>query len=222
MAALEVNELPASSFTQEWHQRDGWSCGYHAARILEIQRRKLRGERQGLVQSIEAVVSHQRNLVMHIQSLQAEHMGIQWPPKPQQGQDTDSVKAPATPGPAAPQESEAPAPPEPEVPVAPAAPAPPAAPATPEVTAPPEPEVSVAPVAPAAPAAPAAPEVTSAKKATGKPSSLEQAKERAKTSKCCQPRKSDGLKGCSKCMGQWFAFQRMRHNYGWGPSLCQE
>ena len=182
MAALEVNELPASSFTQEWHQRDGWSCGYHAARILEIQRRKLRGERQGLVQSIEAVVSHQRNLVMHIQSLQAEHMGIQWPPKPQQGQDTDSVKAPATPGPAAPQESEAPAPPEP----------------------------------------PAAPEVTSAKKATGKPTSLEQAKERAKTSKCCQPRKKDGLKGCSKCMGQFFGIYRIRSHYGKDPSPCQE
>ena len=187
MAALEVDELPANSFTQEWHQRDGWSCGYHAARILEIQRRKLRGERQGLVQSIEMIVSHQRNLVMHIQSLQAEHMGIQWPPKPapkapEQGQDTDSVKAAETPGPAAPQESEAPEP----------------------------------------PAAPAAPEVTSDKTAKAKPSSLEQAMERAKTSKCCQPRKKDGLKGCSKCMGQWFACQRLRQNYGKNPSPCQE
>ena len=60
------------------------------------------------------------------------------------------------------------------------------------------------------PAAPGEP----IKSVKGKPTSLEQAMERAKTSKCCQPRKSDGIKGCTKCMGQYFGAIRLRAQYG--------
>ena len=168
MAAFEYNDqLPPNGFSEVWCQQDEWSCAFHTARILDIQRRKLRGERQAPIQTIQTVLAHHKKLVWDLQALQAKHKGMKWPPA-------------------------AAAEPEPEM----------------ETEGP-------------APEAPAAPEVTSVKhlkcKSTsgtsGKPTSLEQAMEKAKTSKCCKPRKSDGVKGCSKCMGQYFGAIRCRNKF---------
>ena len=155
--------MPSSGFAESWHQQDSWSCGYHAARILDIQRRKLRGERPGPVLTPEAYIAHHKALITKLRSLQAEHKGMQWPPEPE----------------------------EPEAPAAPAAPEEPEAPAAPE-----GPEVPKVPEPP--------------KPAKG----LEEALARAKTSKCCKPRKADGQKGCSKCMGEFFGAIRLRQCYG--------
>ena len=93
--------MPSNGFAESWHQQDSWSCGYHAARILDIQRRKLRGERLVPVLTPEAYIAHNKALITKLRSLQAEHKGMKGPPEPEEPE-----------APAAPEEPEAPAAPE--------------------------------------------------------------------------------------------------------------
>ncbi len=68
-------------------QTDGWSCGYHAARILEVKRRQLRGEQLTRVLGIAAYQYHNKDLVLKLQALQAKYKGVPWPPKKPEGKE---------------------------------------------------------------------------------------------------------------------------------------
>ena len=83
---LQGDALPAPAVPQGWFQKDGWSCGYHSARYLEVQRRLLRGERPAPVPSMDFYIAKNKVVVEQLQRLQCELKGIKWP-LPQQGED---------------------------------------------------------------------------------------------------------------------------------------
>ena len=94
VAVLKPGALPASAFGQGWHQRDPWSCGFHAARILEVRRRQLRGELPAPVLDVANYLAHTRELVAKLQALQAKYKKVPWPPEklagaPELPKDTD-------------------------------------------------------------------------------------------------------------------------------------
>ena len=94
VAVLKAGALPASAFCQGWHQRDEWSCGFHAARILEVRRRQLRGELPAPVLDVASYLAHTRELVAKLQALQAKYKKVPWPPEkparaPEVSKDTD-------------------------------------------------------------------------------------------------------------------------------------
>ena len=94
VAVLKAGALPASVFGQGWHQRYPWSCGFHAARILEVRRRQLRGELPAPVLDVANYLAHTRELVAKLQALQAKYKKVPWPPEklaraPEVSKDTD-------------------------------------------------------------------------------------------------------------------------------------
>ena len=82
---LQGDALPAPAVPQGWFQKDTWSCGYHSARYLEVQRRLLRGERPAPIPSMEAYVAKNKVVVEQLQRLQCQHLGIPWPLKKPSG-----------------------------------------------------------------------------------------------------------------------------------------
>ena len=79
VANLQGDALPAATVPQGWLQKDGWSCGYHSTRYLEVQRRLLRGELPAPIPSMEAFLAKNNAIVQQLQKLQCEFKGVPWP-----------------------------------------------------------------------------------------------------------------------------------------------
>ena len=78
---LQGDELPPAAVPRGWLQKDGWSCGYHSARWLEIQRRLLRGELPAPVPSMEAYIAKNSAIVETLQRLPVHAHGRLVAPK---------------------------------------------------------------------------------------------------------------------------------------------